>query len=331
MFRFRPRPTASTLAAALACGSTALAAPSNLAPAGTASADSTAWGGLIEYANDGNRDGDFANNSVWHSDDAGDAWWEVNLGAEYVLDRVQIFNRTDAGRFPWWDNFRIEVYDAADNIVFNQSYLVAGGGTDWPWGTNGIRNVVGQRVRIITNDPALSAMAEFEVYGQTTPIATNLALGATITGQTAAFGSALSDLNDGDIDGNFWHGSVYHSDLTGSNQFVQLDLGSVNALDYITVYSRTDEGTTGPIRISVLDESLAEVFSADIDMTAAPFGYDFTTIVGGIEGRYVRVAPTTEQNFALAEIEVFGVVPEPATLSLAVLGLFIAGQRRRIA
>lgn len=46
-------------------------------------------------ANDGNTDGDYFNNSVSHTRQGIDNWWQVDLGAEYDISNVKIFNRTD--------------------------------------------------------------------------------------------------------------------------------------------------------------------------------------------------------------------------------------------
>lgn len=46
-------------------------------------------------ANDGNTDGNFTHNSVSHTREGVDNWWQVDLGAEYDIENVRIFNRTD--------------------------------------------------------------------------------------------------------------------------------------------------------------------------------------------------------------------------------------------
>jgi hypothetical protein len=71
--------------------------PYNLAhtPVATASQSSTAFGGVPWRANDGNTDGNWANNSVSHTDFDSNAWWQVNLGAQYPIGTVLVYNRTD--------------------------------------------------------------------------------------------------------------------------------------------------------------------------------------------------------------------------------------------
>lgn len=55
---------------------------------------STAFGGMSSRAVDGNTDGAFFSNSVTHSDLDSGAWWMVDLGAEYLIESVTVFNRT---------------------------------------------------------------------------------------------------------------------------------------------------------------------------------------------------------------------------------------------
>ncbi|MEM7332510.1 MAG: putative Ig domain-containing protein [Chloroflexota bacterium] len=44
---------------------------------------------------DGNTDGDSTNNSITHTNNDQQAWWEVDLGSAYYLDAVRLWNRTD--------------------------------------------------------------------------------------------------------------------------------------------------------------------------------------------------------------------------------------------
>ena len=61
----------------------------------TASQSSTAFGGLASRAVDGNVDGNFADNSVTHTNLDTYPWWQVDLGASRFIDEVEIANRTD--------------------------------------------------------------------------------------------------------------------------------------------------------------------------------------------------------------------------------------------
>ena len=75
--------------------STPLPVADNLCPLGTTSQSSTANSAPSSRACDGNRDGNFSNGSVTHTNSESEAWWEVDLGRIYVLQQIKLFNRTD--------------------------------------------------------------------------------------------------------------------------------------------------------------------------------------------------------------------------------------------
>ena len=72
--------------------------PTNLALGGTAQ-QSSDFANLAflgaHKANDGNRAGDFGAGSLTHTDNDNEAWWQVDLGAVYDLQRVELYNRSD--------------------------------------------------------------------------------------------------------------------------------------------------------------------------------------------------------------------------------------------
>ena len=93
----------------------------NLASGGASTGSSEGWGTVFRDGNDGNRDGAYGNGSVWHSTGTPEAnppsFYEVDLGADFYLDRVQIFPRTDAVQNSA-QNFRITVVDSDNTQVF---------------------------------------------------------------------------------------------------------------------------------------------------------------------------------------------------------------------
>jgi hypothetical protein len=56
---------------------------------------STGFGGVPSRANDGNTDGAYFNNSVSHTLEEYQPYWEVDLGGSYLIDTLELFNRTD--------------------------------------------------------------------------------------------------------------------------------------------------------------------------------------------------------------------------------------------
>lgn len=71
-----------------------LAAPENLALNKTATQISTGWNAFAPRANDGITDGVFDHGSVSHTNYATNPWWQVDLGEEFALSRVDVWNRS---------------------------------------------------------------------------------------------------------------------------------------------------------------------------------------------------------------------------------------------
>lgn len=71
--------------------------PANLALGRVAEQSTTEWDGTADRAVDGDTDGTFGNGSVTHTADGTEdqPWWQVDLGAEYPIEEIRIWNRTD--------------------------------------------------------------------------------------------------------------------------------------------------------------------------------------------------------------------------------------------
>lgn len=298
------------------------AAPVNLAPAGTATGIDAAYGSTFPRGIDGNRNGAFGAGSVWHSTDPGvsNAWYQVDLGGTYYLDRVQIFPRTDASQHTVV-NFRLSVLDAADAVVWQGDFLPSTA-ADRAWGSAAMRGVQGRKVRIDrlnNNAPKFLTLAEFEVWGQSTPIATNLAQGKPATATPADFGTTIANGNDGNIDGDYAHAGtpIYHSTASAIGNFWQVDLESTNELGYILIFNRVDSATTSNVRLSVLDGDQAPVYAATVNISRAvqvlnanQFGIAHV-LPTNVVGRYVRMETLENEFLAFGELQVF-----PANLDL---------------
>ena len=68
----------------------------NVALKGIASQSSTAFNGPPKLANDGNSNGDFAKNSVTHTAEEENPWWEVDLKRDITVDKVVVWNRSES-------------------------------------------------------------------------------------------------------------------------------------------------------------------------------------------------------------------------------------------
>ncbi|WP_395092523.1 DUF1553 domain-containing protein [Armatimonas sp.] len=92
----------------------------NLARKGKATQSSTDYEGEAARAIDGNTSGKFPDNTVTHTKQEGNPWWEVDLGATYPLQSIAVWPRTDAhpGMLA---NVRITLYDENRKVVAEQS------------------------------------------------------------------------------------------------------------------------------------------------------------------------------------------------------------------
>uniref|UniRef100_UPI0011EFEAAB galactose-binding domain-containing protein n=1 Tax=Pareuzebyella sediminis TaxID=2607998 RepID=UPI0011EFEAAB len=145
---------------------------SNVALGGTASQSSTYGNGVASLAIDGNTTG----TSPWsadlqHTQEELSPWWEVDLGGEYILENMRIFNRSDANSTRL-NNFYLFV---SSNIFPSQatvSDLVADPEVYEYYfgGQAGLEEIIalnteGRYVRIQLADNGILHMAEVEVMG----------------------------------------------------------------------------------------------------------------------------------------------------------------------
>lgn len=68
----------------------------NLAKGAKATQSSTDFEGKAERALDGNTSGKYSDNSTTHTASGTDPWWEVDLGKDVSIDKIVVWNRTDA-------------------------------------------------------------------------------------------------------------------------------------------------------------------------------------------------------------------------------------------
>jgi putative heme-binding domain-containing protein len=98
----------------------------NVARQGKATQKDTAFGGDARRAIDGNRSGDYGDHGQTHTrEKTHDPWWQVDLGAEFPIDSVVIYNRTDGDLGKRLGGFTLKVLDGQGNVVFRQDRLPA--------------------------------------------------------------------------------------------------------------------------------------------------------------------------------------------------------------
>ncbi len=93
----------------------------NVARQGKAAQDSTANGGDAKKAIDGNASGKFADGGQTHSrENVSNPWWQVDLGREYPIESITIYNRTDDGLGKRLAGFTLKVLDGDRKVVFEK-------------------------------------------------------------------------------------------------------------------------------------------------------------------------------------------------------------------
>ncbi|MFK7950751.1 MAG: HYR domain-containing protein [Saprospiraceae bacterium] len=92
--------------------------PTNLALNKPSYQSSTCYNGSAGLANDGNTNGNFSNGSVSHTCKNTNPYWELDLQGVYQLDKIKIWNRTDA------NSSRLDDYYVfVSNVPFTSSNI----------------------------------------------------------------------------------------------------------------------------------------------------------------------------------------------------------------
>jgi putative heme-binding domain-containing protein len=92
----------------------------NVARRGKASQKNTASGGDASKAIDGNTNGNYGAGGQTHTEDTDSPWWEVDLGGDYPVESVVIYNRTDGDLGKRLQGYSLLVLDADRNVLFKQ-------------------------------------------------------------------------------------------------------------------------------------------------------------------------------------------------------------------
>jgi putative heme-binding domain-containing protein len=94
----------------------------NIARAGKASQSSTAHGGDAARAIDGNTSGRYGDGGQTHTEENSTApWWQVDLGADYPINSIVVWNRTDDGLGKRLNGFTLKVLDSGRQTVYQQT------------------------------------------------------------------------------------------------------------------------------------------------------------------------------------------------------------------
>ena len=83
----------------------------NVATDGKATQSSTSHDGDPQRAIDGSTSGDYSDGSVTHTGSKANSWWEVDLGREFLIENIKIWNRTDGNYGDRLSGFQLTMMD----------------------------------------------------------------------------------------------------------------------------------------------------------------------------------------------------------------------------
>jgi PEP-CTERM motif len=352
-------------------GMTNLALDSAAGGIATATGTNADYGATFNDGIDGDRDGNFGDGSVYYGNSPNSEgtntspsttyFYQVNLGQNDYINRVQFLPRTDTYQNVF-GNFNISIYPnngsgqpaatPSYSMNFNTTYFGPEFATALPGAPAG--GVNGQFVRItrLDNNYWLT-FAEMEVIGASTPVqnlSNDIALNKPVTldpGDSAGYGSTNASGNDGDINGDFnapnqgvtgnAGAPVFFSNNYGTTNQVywQVDLGANTPLSYAELFARMGVNSTSEFEVEVYNSSMDLVSSTIVDnndVNGTDPGYDHEIDFNGVDGEYVRVTPGPDAGvsyLSFSELEVFA-VPEPTTVALGAVCLVGLMRRRRV-
>jgi hypothetical protein len=150
----------------------------------------------------------------------------------------------------------------------------------------------------------------------------NLAYARTASATEIGYGSNAAAAVDGNIDGNFYDGSVVDTLGNSPQDYWEVDLGAVGTIQTVNLFNRMDCCATRLNNFYVLvsptsmdNQSLAQLLEnpAVTQVYTANTGYVmgnspqlYSVNVGAVQGRFVRVQLAGTNQLALAEVEVMG-------------------------
>ena len=138
----------------------------NLALLGTATQSSILHSGEASRANDGNTDGVFGNGSVTHTAGESQPWWIVDLGANYHIGEISVYNRAGESTLARLSNFTVYVLNEDSAVVDSTIYTTAPD----PSVTTDAGGVEGRFVKVQLNGSGVLSLAEVTVAEVKQPV-----------------------------------------------------------------------------------------------------------------------------------------------------------------
>lgn len=273
----------------------------NLALNGVATQSSTFRTGEAALAIDGNSNGLWKNDSVTHTEEETQPWWQVDLGEDFSIGEIVIYNRTDSCCMERLTNFTVSVINSEGVTTYSQSF------NEYPDSSISIDtdNTMGQIVRVQLDEINNLSLAEVEVYEGVYEVS-NLALNGSATQSSTDYDGYASRAIDGNSSGRWKNWSVSHT-AAEDNAWWQLDLGAQYVLNEIIIYNRTDSCCVyrlSDFEVSVWDADGNLTYSEQFTSAPQPM---LSISLDDIAGHIVKISSNLSNTaLSLAEVEVYG-------------------------
>ncbi len=295
---------------------------SPVAEPGTARQSSTAYGGAAVRAIDGNIDGQYRSESVTHTANEFQPWWELDLGSSRPVDAVTLYNRTDCCSERLSDFYVLTSADAFGNRSLDALLAdpaVKATRVEGQLGCCG-SFAVGADTRYVRIQKAGSGMlslAEVQVFGGQQ----NIAVGKPATQSSTGFGGEASRAVDGNDDGRYTANSVTHTALE-DQPWWQTDLGADATVASVELHNRADccSDRLSDLTVFVSSQPFGSRSLAELEADQTIWRQDVASVpAGGVSlnvaqsGRYVRVQLRGRNYLSLAEVKVIGESTSPSS------------------
>jgi DNA-binding beta-propeller fold protein YncE len=150
----------------------------------------------------------------------------------------------------------------------------------------------------------------------------NLAYGKAASASEVSYGTSAAAAVDGNIDGNWPHGSIVITGGAAAQDYWEVDLGAVDTVQTVNLFNRTDCCATRLSNFYVLasptsmdGQSLAQLLAnpavakqyvTTTGYVAANSPQEYSVGLGPVSGRFVRVQLAGTNQLQLAEVQVMG-------------------------
>jgi len=264
------------------------------------STTAVAHGGVASRAVDGKTGmNDWNSKSCTHTDREALNWWQVDLEAEYPIERIEIL-----GRNAWRERLDNAMVLIDGHTVAGLSYYE--GQERW---TLNVGNRTGRVVRITNLDIPLT-LCEVQVFvnnyyeESALDSMTNLALKKRASSSSAKYGGTADLTVDGNADGNFFKGSCMLTAAQQGDAWWRVELGMKQRIGQIQIYARLD--SYNHHKKNSIDS--AEVRAGEVLCGTISYSdqYMYTVDCGGVEAD--RVTVTKLGILSICEVMVYAPV-----------------------